>query len=90
MMEEEKYCSIINNYYAPIQKVGDYLKNVKSTEIGKVKPTYEPGVTLSNLNELFPEYINETFKEAIINLNVFLAGPLSKYSESIYGQTFEK
>ena len=63
-----------SNYYAPIQKVGDYLKNVKSTEIGKIKPTYEPGVTLSNLNELFPEYINETFKEAIINLDKKLKG----------------
>lgn len=63
-----------NNYFAPVQKVGDYLNNIKSKEIGKVKPTYTPGYTLSNLNELFPEYINETFKEALVNLDKKLKG----------------
>lgn len=63
-----------NNYFAPVQKVGDYLNNKKSVEIGKVEPTYKPGYTLSNLNELFPEYINETFKEALVNLDKKIKG----------------
>ena len=63
-----------NNYYAPIQKVGDFLKNIKTESIGKVKPTYKPGVTMSNINELFPAYINETLKEAIVELNKKLKG----------------
>ena len=62
------------NYFAPIQRVGDFLNNVKSTKIGKVESTYKPGVTLSNLNELFPEYISQTLKEAIINLDKKLKG----------------
>lgn len=63
-----------NNYFAPIQKVGDYIKNIKSKEIGCVKPTYKPGVSLSNLNELFPSYINDAMKEAIIELDKKLRG----------------
>ena len=53
------------NYFAPVQKVGDFLKNKKSESIGEVKPTYKPGVTLSNLNEILPEHISETLKEGI-------------------------
>ena len=62
------------NYFAPAQKVGDFLKNVKSKEIGQVKPTYKPGYTLSNLNELFPNYISETLKEAIIAFDKKIKG----------------
>ena len=63
-----------SNYYAPIQRVGDYLNNIKTVKIGKVKPTYMPGVTNSNINELFPVYINDTLKEAIVELNKKLKG----------------
>ncbi len=62
------------NYYAPVQKVEDYLKNKKSEKIGSVTPTYTPGVTLSNLNELFPDYINDTFKEALVELDKKIKG----------------
>ena len=62
------------NYNAPIQKVGDFIKNIKTTEIGKVKPTYKPGVTMSNLNEILPEFVSETLKEAIPELDKKLKG----------------
>ncbi len=62
------------NYNAPIQKVGDFIKNIKTTEIGKIKPTYKPGVTMSNLNEILPEFVSETLKEAIPELNKKLKG----------------
>ena len=40
------------NYYAPIQRVEDFINNVESTYIGSVKPSYKPGYTLSNLNKI--------------------------------------
>jgi len=73
-LEREAYKMGGSNYYAPVQRVEDFLKNVKSQNIGKVEPSYKPGYTLSNLNELFPDYINETFKEALINLDKKLKG----------------
>ncbi len=63
-----------NNYFAPIQRVEDYINNVKSVKIGCIEPTYKPGVTLSNLNELFPAYINEAMRESIMELDKKLKG----------------
>ena len=62
------------NYFAPAQKVGDYLDGVTTTSFGKVEPTYKPGVMPSNLNELFPGFVNETLKESIVELDKKMHG----------------
>ncbi len=53
------------NYNAPIQRFEDFENDVKSTLIGEIKPTYKPGVTLSNLNEILPDFISKTLIEGI-------------------------
>lgn len=63
-----------SNFYAPIQKVGDFFKNKKTTELGNVKPTYKPGVTFSNLQEILPTYVTETLKEGIIDFDKKIKG----------------
>lgn len=73
-LEEKAFELGGKNYYAPIQRVEDFIKNRKSTFIGNVKPTYKPGVTLSNLNEILPDFIAENLKEGIINFNNKLQG----------------
>ena len=55
-----------NNYYAPIQRVEDFHKNIKTTYLGKVKPTYKPGVTMTDLNIILPNFVSQTLKEALI------------------------
>lgn len=54
-----------SNYNAPIQRFEDFENNVKSIHIGEIKPTYKPGVTLSNLNEILPDFISKTLVEGI-------------------------
>ena len=54
-----------SNYLAPVQRFEDFLNNHKSDHIGKVKPTYKPGYTLSNLNEILPEYVSRTLANGI-------------------------
>ena len=54
-----------SNYNAPIQRFEDFENNVKTTHIGEIKPTYKPGVTLSNLNEILPDFISKTLIEGI-------------------------
>lgn len=54
-----------SNYFAPIQRFEDFDKNVSSTFIGSIKPSYMPGVTLSNLNDIMPEFVSDTLKEGI-------------------------
>ena len=53
------------NYFAPIQRVEDFINNKKSSFIGEIKPTYKPGVTLSDLNKILPDFVSKTLKEGI-------------------------
>ena len=62
------------NYNAPIQRVEDFLKNKKTTNLGKIKPTYMPGVTFANLNEILPEFVSHTLKEGLTKLDRKLHG----------------
>ena len=63
-----------SNYNAPVQKVEDFLDNRVSAEFGKVKPTYMPGVTMANLNEILPDFVSETLKEGLVELDKKLHG----------------
>ena len=63
-----------NNYNAPVQKVEDFLQNKTTTEFGEIQPTYMPGVTGANLNEILPVFISQTLKEGIIELDKKMNG----------------
>ncbi|KXZ40337.1 hypothetical protein SAMN05661008_00109 [Alkalithermobacter thermoalcaliphilus JW-YL-7 = DSM 7308] len=63
-----------SNYYAPVQLVGDFLKERKSNDLGKVYPSYTPGFKLTNLRECLPDFVVDTMKEAILNLDKKLNG----------------
>lgn len=73
-LEEKAFCLGGKNYYAPIQRVEDFLNGVKSERIGQIKPTYMPGVTLSDLNEILPEFVSKTLKEGIRYFDTKLKG----------------
>ena len=63
-----------SNYNAPVQKVSDFLAEETTIEFGRVKPTYMPGVTGANLNEILPEFVSQTLKEGIVELDKKLHG----------------
>lgn len=73
-LEEKAFNLGGRNFYAPIQKVGDFLANKKTTEIGEIKPTYKPGVTMSNLQDILPNYVIETLKEGILDFDKKIKG----------------
>ncbi|NRA15492.1 MAG: NAD(P)/FAD-dependent oxidoreductase [Oceanospirillaceae bacterium] len=62
------------NYDAPMQRVGDFLKNNATTDIGVVQPSYKPGVKLTDLTGLLPEYCNVALREAIPAFNKKIDG----------------
>ncbi|MCT4613057.1 MAG: hypothetical protein N4A47_06790 [Clostridia bacterium] len=62
------------NYNAPAQLVGDFLNDKASIRLGKVKPTYEPGIKLTNLSECLPDYVVETMRKALTNMGRKLKG----------------
>ncbi|WP_300408807.1 FAD-dependent protein [Lagierella sp.] len=63
-----------SNYHAPVQLIGDYIDNRVSTEFKRVFPSYKPGTVFRDLNEIYSKSINDSIKEAIINLNRKLDG----------------
>ena len=53
------------NYHAPAQLIGDFLTGQPSAEIGVVKPSYTPGITLTDLSKVVPDYVIHAIREAI-------------------------
>ncbi|KEA62925.1 NAD(FAD)-utilizing dehydrogenase [Marinobacterium lacunae] len=53
------------DYSAPAQLVGDFLRNQPSTALGQVEPSYQPGVKLCNLADALPEYVITAMREAL-------------------------
>ncbi|AFY37647.1 FAD dependent oxidoreductase [[Leptolyngbya] sp. PCC 7376] len=53
------------DYSAPGQLVGDFLSGRSSEELGKVKPSYAPGVKLTDLSEVLPDFAIEAIREAL-------------------------
>jgi uncharacterized FAD-dependent dehydrogenase len=62
------------DYIAPAQLVGDFLRNVPSTKLGSVEPSYKPGVRLCNLAEALPDFAVQAIREAIPEFNKQIAG----------------
>ena len=71
---EKAAYDLTGSYYAPTQKVGDFLKGVPSTSGGKVIPTYRPGVHWCDLHTILPKKITEPLKRAIPTLEGKLSG----------------
>jgi len=53
------------NYDAPAQKVGDFLKGKSSEKLGSVDPSYKPGIKLTDLSGALPDFCIEAIREAI-------------------------
>jgi uncharacterized protein len=54
-----------NDYCAPGQLVGDFVKGRPSTTLGEVEPSYQPGVRLGDLAGALPAYAIDAIREAL-------------------------
>jgi len=64
-LEERAFKFGGENYNAPATLLGDYLNNHVSKNFGKIKASYQPGVTFVDFNALLPDFINDSIKEAL-------------------------
>ena len=53
------------DYCAPGQLVGDFIRGKPSQEFGEVEPSYKPGVLLGDLAPSLPTYAIEAIREAL-------------------------
>ncbi len=64
-MERAAYALGGGDYRAPAQLVGDFLARRGSTALGDVRPSYLPGVSLTDLRECLPSFVSESLRAAL-------------------------
>ena len=62
------------DYSAPAQTIGDFLKGKPNSELGDVKPSYTPGITLTDLSKALPDFAVDAIREAIPAFNKKIQG----------------
>ena len=65
LWEKKAYVQGGENYYAPCQRLEDFLRGKSTKSLGTVMPSYKPGITLTNLQECLPPYVVDTLCEAL-------------------------
>ena len=73
-LERKAFVAGGSSYKAPAQLVSDFLNHRPSNVFGTVKPTYELGVTLTDLHQVLPTYVTDAMEEAIVGLDQKLKG----------------
>lgn len=61
-------------YKAPVQKVGDFIKNKISTSFGAVKPSYLPGTAFAGMADCLPPYVTQGIKDGLAAFGKKLKG----------------
>lgn len=73
-LEENAFLLGGENYHAPAQLVGDFLKGKASKTNADVIPTYQPGVHWTNLANILPDTISQTLALGILEMGKKLKG----------------
>ena len=58
----------------PIQLLKDFHNNVESKSLRNIKPIFKGEYKLSNLNDILPDYLSNSIKEAFINFDTKIKG----------------
>ncbi|HCG5916550.1 TPA: NAD(P)/FAD-dependent oxidoreductase [Vibrio parahaemolyticus] len=62
------------NYDAPAQKIGDFLKGRDPSQLGDVEPSFTPGIKLTDLSKALPPFAVEAIREAIPAFDLKIKG----------------
>lgn len=73
-LESNAYLLGGENYDAPAQRVGDFLKGQPSDALGVVEPSFKPGIKLTDLSKALPDFCIEAIREAIPAFNRKIKG----------------
>lgn len=73
-LERSAYRCGGENYMAPAQKVGDFLRKQPSDCSGCVSPSYKPGVKWGNLWNCLPEFVCQSLAEALPQMGKKIKG----------------
>ncbi len=64
-LERKAFAAGGGSYRAPVIRVGDFLNGEKSTRFGEVLPSFLPGTSFSAMEDVLPQFITSSLREAI-------------------------
>lgn len=73
------------NYFAPAQRLMDFMEGKESPEVGYV--TYRPGATAALLDEVLPEFVVASIREGLKMFNSKMSGFLCREAHLIGVET---
>ncbi len=73
-LENQAYVLGGSNFFAPVQRVGDFLQKVPSGGFSALRPSYAPGYTPADLNQLLPAAISAALRDGIQYFNRMVKG----------------
>ncbi len=73
-LEENAYLVGGKSYAAPVQLVGDFLRDRESSRLGGVTPTYAAGVTPADMRAVLPAPLVEALKKGIMDMDRRMKG----------------
>ena len=73
-LERRAFLAGGGGFFAPVQRVEDFLARRASAGPGRVLPTYRPGVRWTNLWEVLPDFVAEALAQALPVLDGRLRG----------------
>ena len=73
-IERAAYLAGGANYKAPVQTVGDFLRNKQSDTFGTISPTYALGTSFADMRSVLPPPIVQALQTAITDMDKKLGG----------------
>lgn len=73
-IEKKAFTAGGESYFAPVQRVEDFLLGRKTARLGDVVPSYAPGVATGNLADCLPEFTVQSMRCAIVAMDSMLKG----------------
>ncbi len=73
-IERKTYEAGGGDYIAPVQRVDDFLNNKKTSSFGEVKPSYSRGTSFNIIDDILPDYVTASMREAIVEMDKRLKG----------------
>lgn len=65
---------LAGGYGAPVQKLGDFIREKASAEFSKIKPSYKPYVVKKDINLCLPKYVSLGIKEGFMQFGKMFSG----------------
>lgn len=74
MLETRAFRAGAGGYFAPVQRLGDFLEGTPSTGCGSIHPTYSRGVTYTDLHLCLPRFLTDALEQGVSKLAPRLSG----------------